>query len=143
MDGGGPHDDIGTLEPDPDPAAAAPPPEPDPVLDYEPGPVLPDPPPAHGRREWRKGKGGPRPPRAKPSKVTAGIRNDIDAKISFALEIPARVWEARDPVCGGTFVEQRPEISAALTEIVLAHHVYHSIEAGEPEAEPDGIRYAA
>jgi hypothetical protein len=94
------------------------PPEPDPVLDYEPGPVLPDPPPAHGRREWRKGKGGPRPPRAKPSKVTAGIRNDIDAKISFALEIPARVWEARDPVCGGTFVEQRPEISAALTEIV-------------------------
>jgi hypothetical protein len=177
MDGGGPHDDIGTLEPDPEPVEAAAPPGPDPVPDYEPGPVLPDPPPAHGRREWRKGKGGPKAPRAKPSKVTAGIRNDIDAKISFALEIPARVWEARDPVCGGTFVEQRPEISAALTEIVcqspdliawfaggggqfmlylnlmaafwpvvtvaMAHHVYHSIEAGEPEAEPDGIRYAA
>jgi hypothetical protein len=104
------------------------------------------------------------------------MRTDIDAKISLMLEIPGRVWEARDPVCGGTFVTQRPEISAAFTDIVcqspdlvawftggggqfmlwlnvmaacwpvltvvMAHHVYHSIEVGEP-ADQDQVRYAA
>lgn len=169
LEGGGPHVDIGQLDPEPEPEPA----EPGPV--YEPGPVLPDPPPLHGdKRKWKQGspKSAPR----KPLRVTAGVRNDIDAKISFALEIPGRVWQARDPLCGGTFVSQRPEISAALTEIVcqspdliawfaggggqfmawlnlmaacwpvvtvaMAHHVYHSIEAGEP-AEPDATRYAA
>lgn len=112
--------DAGELDPDPpageaDPGSAAPagagagP-------GREAGPVLADPPPAHGRKQWRRDT--PKGPGRKPSRVTAGIRNDIDAKISFALEIPGRVWQARDPLCGGTFVEQRPEISAALTEIV-------------------------
>jgi hypothetical protein len=95
------------------------------------------------------------------------------------LEIPGRVWEARDPVCGGTFVAQRPAISSALTDIVcqspdliawftgsggafmlwlnvaaacwpvltviMAHHVYHSIEQGADGQvpEPDLTRYAA
>lgn len=74
-----------------------------------------DPEPAHARKEWRKQpKGQP----AKASRVTVAVRTDIDAKISLALEIPGRVWQARDPVCGGTFVEQRPAIASALTEIV-------------------------
>lgn len=90
------------------PAGIAPPagPPPEPPADE---------PPAHARRDWHA-----KAPRAKVKapRITAGIRGDIDAKISFALEIPGRLWAARDPLCGGTFVEQRPEISRSLTEIV-------------------------
>lgn len=88
---------------------------------------VPTPGPAHAKRSWRRasqrhreraqarGRGGRRPA---PVRVTASIRQDIDAKISFALEIPGRLWQAKDPVCGSAFVEQRPEIAGALTEIV-------------------------
>lgn len=74
-----------------------------------------DEPPAHARRDWHA-----KPPKTKVKapRITAGIRGDIDAKISFALEIPGRIWAARDPLCGGVFVEQRPDISRSLTEIV-------------------------
>jgi hypothetical protein len=79
-----------------------------------------DEPPAHARQE-RKRRERDRSDRARPKappRVTAAIRGDIESKISFALEIPGRVWQARDPVCGTVFVEQRPEIAGALTEIV-------------------------
>lgn len=110
-------------------------------------------------------------------RLSASARSDIQAKISFGLELPGRLWEARDPVCGGAFVEQRPEIAEALTEIVcqsadlvewftstgggfmlalnlgaacwpvvvtvMAHHVYHSLEAPEPAQRPDMSAYAA
>ena len=82
-------------------------------------PPPPDEPPLHATRQWRdrrsagKGRAAARPPR-----ITSAVRGDIDAKISFALEIPGRLWQARDPVCGTVFVEQRPDISAALTDIV-------------------------
>ena len=46
------------------------------------------------------------------------MRQDIHAKISFAIEIPGRVWQARDPVCGSVFVQQRDDIAGALTDIV-------------------------
>lgn len=62
-------------------------------------------------------KDAKRPPRRAP-KVTATLRKDISAKISLGLEIPGRVWAARDPYCGGTFVQQRPAIADALTDIV-------------------------
>ena len=155
------------------PPTREPRPEPEPEPEPEPGD---DEPPAHARREWKQAprRRGP----AKLPRITAAIRGDIDAKISFALEIPGRIWQARDPVCGGVFVEQRPEIAGALTEIVcqspdlvawfaggggqfmlwlnvmaalwpvvtvvMAHHVYHSIEAA-PEAgdQPDYRQYAA
>lgn len=86
------------------PAPAGPPPEP---------PA--DEPPAHARRDWHA-----KAPKAKVKapRITAGIRNDIDAKISFALEIPGRIWAARDPLCGGVFIEQRPDISRSLADIV-------------------------
>lgn len=169
LDGGGPHEDIGILEPESgverDELGPG----------FEPGSVLPDPPPLHGGKQWKRS--GPKAAPKKATRVTAGVRNDIDAKISFALEIPGRVWQARDPLCGGTFVSQRPEIAAALTEIVcqspdliawfaggggqfmlwmnlaaacwpvatvaMAHHVYHSIEAGDQDQAPDQTRYAA
>lgn len=116
-DAGGPHD-LGELNPDPEPPAAgtsapAAGDETGPV--YEPGPVQPDPPPAHGKREWRRApKSAPR----KPTRVTAGIRNDIDAKIRFALQVPGAIWQARDPLCGGTFVQQIPDTAEAFTDIV-------------------------
>jgi hypothetical protein len=79
------------------------------------GPVTPDEPPAHGRRDWIR---QPRPDRPRAPRVTQVTRKDIDAKIGLALTISGSVWAARDPLCGGTFMEQRGEISGALTEIV-------------------------
>ncbi len=111
--------DVGELVPDDAepvpiaPGVAEPAPEPP----RETGPAAPDPPPAHGKREWRKAAREPGP-RPKMTRITAAVRTDIDAKISFALEVPGRVWQAKDPLCGGMFVQQRPDISAALTEIV-------------------------
>ena len=83
-----------------------------------PGPSGPgeDEPPAHARREWRQRTRG-RKPKAAP-KITTAIHGDIHAKLSFMLEIPGQLWAARDPICGGTFVEQRPAIADALTDIV-------------------------
>lgn len=75
-----------------------------------------DEPPGHARREWRRGKQAARPPR--PGRITAAIRSDIDAKLSLMLEVPGRLWQARDPVCGGVFVAQRPQIAGSLAEIV-------------------------
>jgi hypothetical protein len=169
--------DLGELAPDDAPDTSGHDAEPAGAEDQpvrEAGPAAPDPPPLHGKRNWAKDAGRQQQAPRKPGRITAGIRNDIDAKISFALEIPGRVWQARDPLCGGTFVQQRPEISAALTEIVcqspdlvqwfaggggqfmlwlnlaaaawpvatvtMAHHVYHSVEIGEPEPEQN---YAA
>ena len=143
-------------------------------------PAPPDEPPLHATRDWRGRGSGKAKAAARPPRITNAVRGDIDAKISFALEIPGRLWQARDPVCGSVFVQQRPEISAALTDIVcqsadlvawftgpggnfmialnlfaaswpvvtmmMAHHVYHSIEdapEGEQGAGPDYTRYAA
>ncbi len=113
------YDDIGELVPDDAaptpiaPGAAAPADTARATSDA--GPAAPDPPPAHGGRDWHR---SPKAARGKAPRVTATIRTDIDAKISFALEIPGRIWQARDPVCGTMFVQQRPDISGALTEIV-------------------------
>lgn len=80
-------------------------------------PRTPDQPPGHARREWRTaGKPAGRP--ARPARITAAIRGDIGAKVALMLEVPGRVWQARDPVCGGVFVAQRGEIAESLTEIV-------------------------
>jgi hypothetical protein len=147
--------------------------------DGEAGSVASDSPPAHAGKEWRKQQGKSAPGAgARRGKVTASIRGDISAKISFALEIPGQLWKARDPICGGTFVEQRPDIADALTDIVcdspdlvaffagpggafmkymklaaacwpvatvvMAHHVYHSLEEQPVDAQqPDYANYAA
>ena len=82
-----------------------------------------DPGPAHARKDWRKTAGGGEHARSggsrqAPRRVTVTVRTDINAKISLVLEVPGRVWQARDPVCGSAFIEQRPAIADALTEIV-------------------------
>ena len=172
-----PPEEFGTVDVDV-PERESPGPGPSPADGPPPEPPGEDEPPGHTREDWKStGKRGGKT-RARLPRVTQAVRGDIDAKISFALEIPGRVWQARDPVCGGVFVEQRPEIASALTEIVcqspdlvawfaggggqfmlwlnvmaalwpvvtvvMAHHVYHSIEAA-PEAgdQPDYRQYAA
>lgn len=109
-------EDLGVAEPDlgwgPEPELAGP----APVPAGDAGPAEPDPEPAHARKNWREKRGPGRPPKA--GRITVPVRNDINAKISFALEIPGRVWAARDPACGGMFVQQRGDIADALTEIV-------------------------
>jgi hypothetical protein len=55
---------------------------------------------------------GPKAPR-----VTVKIRKDIQAKTALFLSMGGTVWERRDQVCGGTFVESVPDVSEALTDI--------------------------
>jgi hypothetical protein len=57
-------------------------------------------------------------PRGKHARVTATVRRDIEAKVGIMLEVPGRVWEARDPWCGGAFVAQLPETRAAFADLV-------------------------
>ena len=51
-------------------------------------------------------------------RVTATVRKDVEAKIRFVAVPAGRMWASSDPVCGGTFCQQEPEISGALAEIV-------------------------
>jgi hypothetical protein len=107
-------EDLGVIDPGPEMSY--------PAEDWEPPPAEPEaepePEPAHARKDWRRPSGGGKKSPGRPPRLTQAIRGDINGKISFALEIPGRVWAARDPVCGGTFVQQRGEIADALTEIV-------------------------
>lgn len=57
-------------------------------------------------------------PRGAHHKITAGVRKDIEAKVGIMLEVPGRVWQARDPVCGEVFVQQLPPTRAALTDLI-------------------------
>jgi hypothetical protein len=57
-------------------------------------------------------------PRGTHHKITAGIRKDIDAKVGIMLELPGRVWEARDPLCGAVFVQQLPSTRSALVDLI-------------------------
>jgi len=87
-----------------------------------PGPAAPAPPaddegPGHARKDWRKQQPKPRTP-GRTLRITAGIRADINAKISMPLEIGGQIWAARDPLCGGRFLDQREAIADAFTDIV-------------------------
>lgn len=73
--------------------------------------------PKHARKDWRelpRVKKGP----IKAIRITAGIRADIGAKIAMPLTIGGGIWAARDPLCGGRFLDQRDPIVDALTDIV-------------------------
>lgn len=76
-----------------------------------------DEPPGHARREWRqrtrqsKSKAAP--------KITAGVRGDIEAKIGFGVELIGHAWQVRDPLCGGTWLQQTPAIAASFTNWVV------------------------
>lgn len=87
-----------------------PPPEPSAEDDLE-----PDPPPVHLHGAKPR---APRPGKAATVKVTPAIRRDINAKLQLMLFVPGKVWETRDPWCGGVFVQQLPETTDALTDII-------------------------
>lgn len=116
--------DAGDLDPDPaggddwpdgwpegqaeyGPRHATGPPDTPPPADEQ--PMAPDPQPGP-LRDTR--------PRGAHHKITATVRRDIEAKVGIMLEVPGRVWEARDPVCGAVFVQQLPPTRAALTDLV-------------------------
>lgn len=169
--------DMGELVPDdPEPAGtagAAQPAEED-APSIEAGPASPDPPPAHGKRQWRRQERTAAPPKV--GRVTATVRNDVQAKVSILLGVPGSVWQARDPLCGGEFMAGLPQTSAAFTawicqssdllawftgpggnfmmildilaalmptaSLVMAHHVYHSVEMAPADEQPEQ-NYAA
>jgi Lsr2 len=97
--------DIGEYEPEPEPELA-PEPEPAPA-----GDAL-DPPPAPvGKRNRAR----PRTTKA----PTAAVGRDIHGKVGMIVTVSGHVWAARDPYCGGMFVQQTPDITSALTDLVL------------------------
>lgn len=54
----------------------------------------------------------------RPPKVTVTARKSIRAKIAIPMLIGGKIWEARDPVCGGTFVAQVPATAQAVADWV-------------------------
>lgn len=76
------------------------------------GELAPDPAPADLRNE-RPGT------RTQAGTVKAAVRRDIEAKLRFALGLPGEIWRIRDPLCGGTFVEQTPQMAAAWAEFII------------------------
>ena len=118
---------VGETEPDPDipewvneprlgpQVPVRPPLEQDDLEDEEPEP---DPEPGW-LRAVPGGKDAPRTPPRKTTRVTAATRKDIEAKIGLMIEMPGRIWQARDPICGGAFVEAAPNIRGALAELVV------------------------
>ena len=119
IDGDGPVEDLGEIF-IPDEDDTPPPPPSRPRAPAE--PVAPVPPdgegPGHTRKDWRKPVGRPKGSTNKPGRITNTIRADINAKISMPLTIAGGIWAARDPLCGGRFLEQREPIADALTDIV-------------------------
>lgn len=81
-------------------------------------PPVTDEPPAHSTRAWHK-KRQPSKPAAKPVRITAAVRGDITGQLGFLLTAPGSVWAARDPLCGGAFLEQVPAIADALADWVV------------------------
>lgn len=73
----------------------------------------PDPRPGKVGKTAAKGKRGAAP------RVTVATRKDIEAKFGLMLEVPGRIWQARDPLCGGAFVQQAPAIREAALELIL------------------------
>lgn len=59
-----------------------------------------------------------KPGRASAVRVTAATRKDIAAKVQLMLFVPGKVWETRDPWCGGIFVHQIPDTTDALADII-------------------------
>lgn len=114
--------DMGELIPDPDPSPPPTGPGPaEPAGDLADGGSAgePDQPPAHATREWKRKdtKTGRAP--VTPAKITAAVRRDITGQIGFLLQMPAAVWAARDPLCGGAFAEQLDAIADAAADWVV------------------------
>jgi hypothetical protein len=51
-------------------------------------------------------------------RVTAAVRKDIEAKVTMMLIVPGKIWQARDPACGGVFVDTIPGQAPAWTDII-------------------------
>lgn len=51
-------------------------------------------------------------------RVTTAVRKDIRAKVALLLGFPAMAVKRKDPYCGTVIVEQVPEISDALVDII-------------------------
>lgn len=79
----------------------------------EPEQIRDDPPPARLRAADGRAR------TTKRTRVTVGVQKDVQAKIRMVLvPLGTMVLAPRDPICGGTFVQQEPEISEALAEII-------------------------
>ncbi len=75
--------------------------------------IEPDKPPGHLNAPSGTSRGG-----ARKIRVTATTRRDISAKVGMLLLVPGKIWEARDPWCGGAFVTQLPATRDALADII-------------------------
>ena len=51
-------------------------------------------------------------------KITAGVRRDVEGKLTFAMALSGQMWAMVDPVCSSVYMEQAPEIAKKLTPII-------------------------
>lgn len=70
--------------------------------------------PGLGERLMDAAKGS----RVPPPKLSPRVRKDVQAKLGLMLSMLAGTWRMRDPLCGGTALEQVPDISDALADII-------------------------
>lgn len=54
---------------------------------------------------------------AKPVRVTAALRKDVQAKTALLLAMGAGAWQMRDEHCGSVMLESVPEVSKSLADI--------------------------
>lgn len=53
-----------------------------------------------------------------PLRITRAVRRDVEGKLAFMLSMAGSAWSAADPLCGGVFLNQTPDIAAKLTPIL-------------------------
>lgn len=53
-----------------------------------------------------------------PIRITRAVRKDVEGKLAFMMTLAGSMWVSTDPICGGTFLNQTPEIAAKLTPIL-------------------------
>lgn len=51
-------------------------------------------------------------------RITAALRKDVEGKLAFMFALSGQMWAMGDPICGGVFLEQSPEIAKKLTPII-------------------------
>jgi hypothetical protein len=101
------------VEPDPETSEAATAIAPDVFGEGEDFELAKDPEPKRGSGPIRDAAN-----KKSPVKVTPAVRKDIRAKLALLLGLPASIVKRRDPVCGTVMLQQVPDVSDALADIM-------------------------
>lgn len=54
----------------------------------------------------------------RPIRITRAVRKDIEGKLAWMLAMGGSMWSIQDPICGGAFLDNTPQIAEKLTPIL-------------------------